>query len=268
MRTSIYSLVLLIILIITACSSSDSPSDKDEIRLLENAKHSIDSLLYSIWDYGDANAVKIVNSDFNEATIRDILKSTLTRYSELYETVFVDSLGILLYAEPAQYHSIEGTDISTQSHVKQLFETKQRTISNIFKLVEGYHAIVMESPLIKNNKVVGSISPIFKPDDLINSLITEIHQTGVDDFWVMDENALIIYDTDPTQIGRNIITDELYSDFPELIAASKTIIANESGKTEYSFLNKEKNITVKKDVWWRTSNFYGTKWKYCIVKEK
>lgn len=261
-------LMALSIVLITSCSSSNSPSDSNEIKLLENAKYSIDSLLYSIWDYSDANISEIVNNDFDEIKIREILNSTLDRYKELYEVVYVDSLGVLKYAEPEQYHSSEGTDISEQSHVKQLFETKQRTLSNIFPLVEGYYAIVMESPIMKNDKVAGSISPIFKPEDLINSLINEIHNAGVDDFWVMDTNALIVYDTDPAQIGRNIYTDPLYADYPELHEASKTIIAGESGKTKYSFLNKEKNLVVTKDVWWRTSDYYGTKWKFCIVKEE
>jgi len=264
-----YILLFVILTIVVAgCSSESTPTDSREIRLLENAKKSIDSLLYSIWDFGDMNAPKIVESNFDEPFIRNILNSTLSRFSEVYEVVYVDSLGILKYLEPEEYKESEGIDISEQSHVIQLFETKKRVISNIFRLVEGYHAIVMESPIIKNDKCVGSISPIFKPHDLIGSLINEIHATGVDDFWVMDGNALIIYDTDPFQIGRNIFTDSLYADFPTLHTATSIILAGESGKTEYSFLSKEKDKTVHKDVWWRTSDYYGTKWKFCIVRER
>ncbi|MFA5512273.1 MAG: hypothetical protein WC313_07465 [Candidatus Kapaibacterium sp.] len=266
-----YTLLFLILsIIIAGCASESNPTDTDanEIRLLENAKKSIDSLLYAIWDYGDMNAPKIVEAEFDEPFIRNILTSTLSRFSEVYEVVYVDSLGILKYLEPEEYKESEGTDISEQSHVVQLFETKQRVISNIFWLVEGYHAIVMESPIIKDDKCVGSISPIFKPHELIGSLTTEIQATGVDDFWVMDDTGYIIYDTDPFQIGRNIFTDSLYADFPTLHTATSIILAGESGKTEYSFLSKEKDKTVHKDVWWRTSDYYGTKWKFCIVKER
>lgn len=259
---------LILTIVIAGCTSENTPSDSREIRLLENAKKSIDSLLYAIWDYGDINAPKIVEANFDEPFIRNILTSTLSRFSEIYEVVYVDSLGILKYIEPEEYRSSEGIDISEQSHVIQLFETKKRVISNIFRLVEGYHAIVMESPIIKNDKCVGSISPIFKPHELIGSLTTEIQAIEVDDFWVMDATGFIIYDTDPFQIGRNIFTDSLYADFPTLHTATSVILAGESGKTEYSFLSKEKNKTVNKDVWWRTSDYYGTKWKFCMVRER
>jgi hypothetical protein len=261
-------LLSVLAIVITGCSSESMPSDSREIRLLENAKKSIDSLLYSIWDYGDMNAVAIVNSDFDESVIRGILNSTLARYSEIYEMAYVDSLGILKYIEPEEYRSSEGIDISEQSHVIELFEKKKRVLSNIFQLVEGYHAIVMESPILKNDKCVGSVSPIFKPHKLIGDLTTEIQSIEVDDFWVMDMTGKIIYDTDETQIGRNIFTDTLYADFPTLHTATSIILAGESGKTEYSFLSKEKDKTVHKDVWWRTSDYYGTKWKFCIVRER
>ncbi|MDT3739579.1 MAG: hypothetical protein RO257_08775 [Candidatus Kapabacteria bacterium] len=268
MKKFISIITIIVILIIAGCSSSDSPSDSNEIRLLENAKVSIDSLLYAIWEQGDLSAGAIAAADFNEDVIRTLMKAALIKFSEIYEMAYVDSLGILKYIEPEEYRYSEGTDISSQSHVIKLFATKQRVLSNIFKLVEGYHAVVMESPILKDGKCKGSFSPIFKPHDLIGSLITEIHATGVDDFWVMDANALIIYDTDETQIGRNIYTDTLYKEFPTLHTATTVIIAGESGKTEYSFLSKEKNKVVYKDVWWRTSDYYGTKWKFCIVKER
>lgn len=260
--------IIFLAYLIVACSSSDSPSDSNEIRLLENAKKSIDSLMYSIWDYGDSNAVKIVDANFNEQQIRTILNLTLARYYEIYEMAYVDSLGILKYIEPEIYQEAEGADISQQSHVIKLFETKKRVISRVFKLVEGYHAVVMESPIIKNNKCVGSVSPIFKPFMLIGSLLTEIKNNNVDDFFVMEDSGLLVYDTDETQIGRDVFTDSLYKPYPELITAANKILLSESGKTEYSFLDKEKNKTVRKDIWWHTSDYYGTKWKFCIVKER
>lgn len=269
MKKIIYILIILIIATFSNnCSSSDSPSDSDEIRMLENAKKSIDSLLTSIWDYGDLSANHIKEANFEEIAVRAALKSTLIRYSELFEMAYVDSNKILRYVEPGEFKDSEGADISYQEHVVKLFETKQRVLSNIFQLVEGYHAVVMETPIIRDDKCLGSVSPIFKPQDLIGSLITEIKNNPVDDFWVMDATGKIIYDTDSSQIGRVVFTDPLYADYPQLHTASNIIIAGESGKTQYSFLNKEKTKTVHKDVWWRTSDYYGTKWKFCIVKER
>ncbi|GAB1370680.1 hypothetical protein MASR1M45_07410 [Candidatus Kapaibacterium sp.] len=262
-------LILLSLLFLASCSETSTPSETNEVNLLETAQNKIDSLLYSIWDFGDANSIAVHSSDFNEQTIRTVLNNTLDRYSEIYEMAYVDSLGILKYIEPEEYRAAEGTDISTQEHVIRLFNTKKRVLSNIFQLVEGYHAIVMETPIMMKDRCLGSISPIFKPHYLIGNLTKNIESSGiVDDFLVIDTNGLIIFDTDSSQIGRNTFTDPLYKDFTDVHRAAQEIIAGNSGKTEYSFLNKDKNTVVKKDVWWRTSDYYGTKWKFCIIKER
>lgn len=259
---------LAVAMLFTACSSSDSPTDNAEITLLTNAQNSVDNALYNIWSDADTIAMKTVANNYDETMTRDLFDTFLEKHSQILEVVYVDSNGVIRYVEPPEYKSAEGADISEQPQVIQLFETNHRIMSDVFMLVEGYTAIVIESPLQKNNKCVGSISPVFKPNEFIKHFSDSIVAGKVDDFFVMQTNGDIVYDIDPTQSGRNLFTDTLYQDYPELLTAGHKIVEEDSGHTTYSFLDKTKQSVVNKDLWWRTTNFYGTKWKYCIVKEK
>jgi len=250
------------------CNNSSSPTDSHEVKLLESTVAKIDSLLYSIWDKASASAVVVIEQDLDESAIRTELNSILNAFPQLFEAAYLDSSGILKYIEPEAFKDSEGVDISSQSHIEKLFEIKSRGLSNLFKLVEGNYGVVMLSPLIKNDVCTGSINTVFKPWELVNSITLNIEEQGIDDFFIIDESGTTIYDTDEVQIGLNVFTDSLYLPFPELQAAALKVTKNESGKTEYTFLDKEKNLTVKKDIWWRTSDYYGTKWKFCIVKER
>ena len=240
----------------------------NEVKLLERTRASIDSLLLAIWDKAAVSAGVAIEQDLDEFKIRAELKSILSAFPQLFETAFLDSSGILKYIEPEELRSSEGVDISNQSHIVKLFETKSRGLSNLFRLVEGTHGVVMLSPVIRNDKCIGSINTVFKPLELVNSLAHNIEEQGIDDFFIIDESGTTIFDTDEMQIGLNVFKDSLFLPFPELQAAALKVTKLESGKTEYSFLDREKSKTIKKDLWWRTSDYYGTKWKFCVIKER
>ena len=262
-----YILLFLALSIIISCSNTSEPKDVEEINLLISAKAAIDDDLYRIWFQLDLTNILIKISQLKEDSIRSYYKSFLKNFPLVVEISYVDDKGILAYVEPEEFRHIEGSDISNQEHITQAFQTKDKSLSKIFMLLEGYYGVIMCNPILLNNTVYGITSVVFKPEDNIKHLTDPIISGKVDDFFVMEENGAMIYDTDVSQIGRNVFTDELYQGFPEMIATAHTVVSNNEGKTYYSFWDKTKQKTVKKAVWWKTSDYYGNKWKFCIVKE-
>jgi hypothetical protein len=178
----------------------------------------------------------------------------------------MDNQGILKYIEPADYKSSEGTNVSQQEQNIRLFQTGKPVISNLFKVVEGYYAVVMETPVKNNGSTVGSISSLFKPGVFISNSTNQLIQGKVNDFFVMATDGTMIYDIDTTQIGRNVFTDTLYQFYTDLIKAAHKVADSESGQTDYTFIDNNQHTIINKTVWWKTSDYYGTKWKFCIVK--
>ena len=69
----------------------------------------------------------------------------------------------MLLVEPAQYCSVEGTDIGGQEQVQTLLCTRKPVMSRVFRTVEGVAAVDMEHPVIgSDGKYLGSLLRIQK----------------------------------------------------------------------------------------------------------
>ena len=269
MRFFKFVLFFMPLLFLIACDSSTEPTQEEElISMLEQSQMTVDSAISNVFADAEKAGVAILASNFNETTTRAELSGILSKYTTVLDVVYVNDKGIIKYVEPATYKSSEGGDLSSQVHIQLMMNSKQNVMSNLFKLVENINGVVIAAPIICNGKFMGSVNVVIQPDKFIGYYINKYVAGKVDDFWVMETNSTEIFDTDSTQIGRNILTDPLYAQFTSLHEAVKTINNGASGKTFYSFLDKTKNKTVTKDVWWRTSIYYNTTWKFQIVKER
>ena len=82
----------------------------------------------------------------------------------------------------------------------------------------------------------------------------------------MEKGGKVLFDQDTLEIGRNVLTDSLYSSFPELITASHLIDSLQSGETYYSFYQTGTSKKVVKKTYWSTYELFGTQWKIIWVK--
>ena len=82
--------------------------------------------------------------------------------------------------------------------------------------------------------------------------------------WVAQNDGLVIYDQDAEEIGRYMITDELYQ-IPSLQTAARTIIKDPSGNTSYLFYNTTWIDLVQVNTVWDTVYpGYGMAWRVVI----
>ncbi|MEI6089037.1 MAG: hypothetical protein WCR42_01155 [bacterium] len=262
-------LSLLISLVLISCESTIEPTPENQnITILKKAQASADSAVASIFSEAAAAGIIMKNNNFEEGTVRAELQLFLTKHPNVEEAIYVEGSGVLTFIEPRLYSNSEGVDISQQEHTLQMKSTKSYAMSGLFKVVEGFYAVVVAAPILENGIVIGSVNIVIKPHKFLKDY-TDLHVLNkVDDFFVMETNGNMIYDIDSTQVGRNVFTDSLYKAFPTLIAAAHNVVESDNGLTYYSFLDKTKQTTVYKNVWWRTSSYYGRVWKYCVVKER
>ncbi len=264
----ILSLIVLIT-IIASCSSTNEPTVDNQYKdLLKVSKNTLDSAITAIFDVATSAGKNILSNNFDEAKTRLELTSILTNYPTVIEVVYVDAKSIMTYVEPVEYKSSEGADISNQEHQIQMLATNKNAMSGIFKVIENFYAIVLSAPIIDNGKYMGSVNIVIRPDLFISHYTEAYLKNKVDDFVVMETNGNMLYDIDPTQTGKNLFTDSLYAVYPELLTAGNIIVKGEEGQTQYSFLDKGKNKTVIKDVWWTTSSYFGKIWKLSVIKER
>lgn len=206
---------------------------------------------------------------WREVEIRKLLQSCNAGRPYVVDSSFIDNKGIMRFIEPKQYQNYEGSDISKQDAIIKMLKTQKLRMGNAFVSVEGIKSIDIEYPVFsKGKQFLGSISMLIKYDELIRSVAEKIEKAPGVNCMVMQKDGLILYKTDPTQIGRNTFTDPLYKDFPEVIALAKRMTKEKAGEGFYSFTTPgTKNVVKKRNVW-RTIHFFNNDWIIAAYKEE
>ena len=265
MKTIKYFFFLLIIVFFASCKNEkdNPPFFPEELALLKSqVNSSFDSLNISI-----SAAVKVFEaSGFDSVAMRAKLLELFNESTFSAEFVYTSPEGMMSIIEPADYYSSEGADISTQPHVIKAFQTKKPVLSNGFIVVEGYQAAVSIHPIIHNNQLIGAISAVIVPSDLLSRIIEPVVTNQDFEVWVMEKTGLTLYDQDEEEIGINVLTHAKYDDFPDLREACKKMAAEESGETNYSYYQTGTSTVVNKKTYWNTFHMQENQWKIVYVK--
>jgi len=263
MKTKLALLCLLMVAVFLSCKKSDETVDfPPEIDLVLNSlTQSFDSLNTEL----AAAATSIAPNVADTSSIRNHLAGIYERSSFITECSFITLSGILQMIEPPAYYQYQGEDISDQDHVVKAFETKLPVLSQSFSLVEGYQATVILHPIVSNNQILGAINAVFRPKEILGRAIIPVVEGETFEIWVMEKGGVVLFDQDEEEIGLNVITDPLYADFPELIAAAQLIDSEESGKTTYSFYQTGTGNLVVKETYWKTLHICDNQWKIVWV---
>jgi hypothetical protein len=250
-------LVAAFLFIAGLASAADNPSgavariESDIITLLNGIEATISRA---------AKETGKLGSD-REAEIRTILQACNAGRPYVIDSAFVDGKGIMKIIEPGQYRQYEGSDISTQEAVIRVQRTKKPWMGNVFVSVEGVKSIDIEYPVFSDReRFLGSVSMLVKQEELIRSVVLPAKIAPSIKCWVMQNDGLLLYETDPTQMGRNLFTDPLYRDYPELIALGRRMVKEKEGRGSYTFPVHGTSNVVKKQAAWRTVRFLNNDW--------
>jgi sensor domain CHASE-containing protein len=204
------------------------------------------------------------------AKARTILSELVANNSLIVNAATADAKDVLVAVEPSSYSNIEGEDISAQEQNIELHQTMRATMSNMIPLVEGFPGVVMVAPIFDGNeRFVGSLSIVIQPSQLIESSIAQAPE-GTEQYsmWAMQSNGTLIYDPDPEQQGKNLLTDPIYRDYPEVQEFTRQVAARQSGYSNYQYYDKNlddaSKQVVAKEAYWMTVGIYGTEWRLVI----
>ena len=271
MKILLASLIIIISLFAISCNEENCNCNNNETHfpdLLLEVESNIYADLNTINGILSLGAYRIATSDLSEESIRKELSNQVSAKVLITESSFIDADGILKYIEPEEYQEYEGSDISTQTHFIKLHETLQPVLSDLFIAVQGFYAFDIAYPIVKDNKFLGAVNFLLKPSDYLGSIIIPMLQGRKEEIWIMSLDAIVVYDQDEAEIGKNVITDPGYQQFTSLIEAAHKIADNLEGETEYSYYQTATEQTITKKTYWRTIEYYGTQWRLVIAIPK
>ena len=182
---------------------------------------------------------------------------------------FIDAKGIMAIVEPEEYKKYESLDVSGQEQMIRLQRTRRPVMGNVFKSVEGFYASDIEEPVFSaRGDFAGSVSILFKPEDLISSVIRSVTNDPSLYIWVIQKDGRIIYDPDPAQIGKMLFSDPLYEPFPDTVAFGRKIAEERTGSGSYNFFDLGTTKPVTKNAVWTTVGLHGTEWRLVVATKE
>ncbi|MGE5543364.1 MAG: acyl-CoA thioester hydrolase/BAAT C-terminal domain-containing protein, partial [Bacillota bacterium] len=209
-----------------------------------------------------AAAEELARTGLTGDETRRVLNRLAARYPYVVDACTVDRNGKIVAVEPAAYYEYVGSDISQQEQVRRLWETGRPVISNIFTTVEGLTALALERPVFNRQKeMIGLVSLLIEPERFFSTFAVPELQGQQPEMMVMQRDGYILYDSDKSQIGRNVFTDPFYQDYSGLPGLTQRTVANKSGVGTYAPPHDKQ--VVKKSIW-TTVGLHGTEWRLVL----
>jgi hypothetical protein len=243
---------------------------QEMLHQLTATQSKINDNLVSLDDALQTACHKLSTAGLSGTQARAALSELVANNSLIVNAATADAKDVLVAVEPSNYSSIEGIDIKMQEQNLQLHQTMRSAMSNMIPLVEGFPGVVMVSPIFDGSgKLIGSLSIVVQPSLLVQQSITPASE-GVTHFsmWAMQSNGTLIYDPDPAQQGKNLLTDPIYADYPEVQAFTHRVALEQSGYGSYQYydtnLDNASKRVVSKEAYWTTVGIYGTEWRLVV----
>ena len=232
---------------------------------LKTAKLAINSTLAEIDTDIKAAAEALSKTDLKTDAARKILNDLRKYRPYVIDCSIIDTDGLKITVEPAEYKQYEGANKSDLPHVMSLLKNKKPVMSDVYHSAEGIHAVSIGYPIFSDKgEFLGVVRMLIKYEDFLKPLV----ENKPCKIWIMQKDGLIVYDADPEEIGKNVFSDPIFSPFDDLVSFSKTVSSSRNGAGSYSFYIgglKDKRL-VEKIAVWDTAGLYGMEWRVIAME--
>jgi len=265
-------ILAVVLIVMTGGCAGPVKNGKQLQSATENMQAIIQSKLLNLNNAVSGAAEKIAKSGLQGEETRGILNGLCKKYSYLLDCSTADPLGKMITVAPEEYRRYEGTDTATTEATKMYWagfkENRKPMLSNIFRAVEGVDAIVLVWPVVtEQGELLGSVSALFKPGDLLAGTIAPAAKTRAIKVNVMQLDGMVIYCSTGAETGKNVLTDPSYKDYLELIAQAEKIAAHKTGTGSYMYPDAVTGKTVEKTIYWTTVGLHDTEWRLVSIVE-
>lgn len=195
-----------------------------------------------------------------------VLSETRNSSSYIYSPILLNHELIITGVASDEYAGIIGSDLSNQAHLQDVITLKKPVMGGLIQTVEGIPAIPISYPVIVNGTVSGVLSVLIEQKEIFSDAILMTDPERRFETFIMQPDGLIIYDTDPLRINKNVSADSFSQEHPSLTAIVHQIKNETSGTGVYEFQSEMSLDLVTKEVVWNTTGLYGGEWRIVVSR--
>jgi PAS domain S-box-containing protein len=180
--------------------------------------------------------------------------------NELKSITRVGPDGKITFTVP--YEDAAGMDISSQAHVREIFQKKKPVISDVFLAVQGFYAIVIHVPVFKNYKFDGTIALVLNFEKIAEKFVREVTIGKSGYALLISRNGTELYCPRRKHVGNNIkLTIHDDPDFGNMI---KRMLEGKEG-TSHFYYDHASGSYRKMRAFYMPIYLDGTFWSLAII---
>jgi len=260
--------VISIILFSPACAEqTDSLNDsrhQDMTDLIGKVSDEIKAGLISVEHENEKSALALSNSTLSGESATAVLNKKVAAIPFAHSSLVIMPSGLVTAAAPDTYQNLVGIFLN-DSAVTTANAKKIPVLSDIFLLSEGFYGVSFSNPIFSSgNEYLGYTDVTFRPEEFLRQYIIPLMEQKTYDIMIIQPNGQIVYESNEEEIGRDALTDPLYSD-PTLHQAAVNITSQKSGIASYQFWNKNWDKSVQREAIWDTLEYDNQEWRIVVI---
>lgn len=143
----------------------------------------------------------------------------------------VNEKGTIIYTVP--YKESTGSNISGQTHMREILEKHKPVISDVFRSVQGFDAVALHVPVFKGAQFKGSLAIVINFQALSRRYLEVIQIGKTGHARVISRDGTELYSPVPGNAGKSVFV--IYKDFPSILAMTREMLKDKKGIATYTY---------------------------------
>lgn len=154
-----------------------------------------------------------------------------THKDEISSVTRVDEHGIIQYSFPNE--SSSGVNISSQSHVQQVMQSQNKSISDVFTSVQGLRSVAYHVPVFSGENFKGSLALLIPFDTLAKKSLEKIRILDSGYAYAISKKGIVLFSPYPEQMDRSVY--DLFNSSPSVLALIEKALSGGAGVGTYQY---------------------------------
>jgi len=260
-----FAAVLIALIALSAASAAEAKAKGQQAKL-NTVSGEIQSVLDGIGGYLESTARELGKAGLVGPDAEKILDALCQKHSYFTSCASIDSGGVIRTNRPAHNRKYEGKDISDQEHVKKLIDTNRPAMSNLFKAVEGYHAIAFAWPVFdRRGNFIGAASAVVRPREFLAGIIEPRFSWDAFTIWVLQTDGIALFSRDRSLEGEDLDEVVLFSKNFAYKPLLEMIEMEKSGSTRYLKKGTGHSSPQTRQLLWKSVVFKDNSWRVVLT---
>ncbi|WP_414733065.1 hypothetical protein [Acetobacterium carbinolicum] len=261
MKRKLLPLLLIFALLLSACSATDST--KSNPNTLSEATATLQKEMDEIQTMLEEIGTSVSQSPASDEKAYTLLNEKLNSKTYFFDILICDAESNVTHVATKMDSPFIGLNLKSINRHPELFVDTPAMVIKANTATDDTPYLYASVPIKNSGWVIAYIDPYTFGAKLSQLTIGQNLDLGV-----IDTNGTNVYTSNMTEIGKNILTDPIYSNFVELQTLIKNkMISDAQGEGSYTYNATGTNEPVKKEVKWETVNVFDSELRIYVNSE-